>query len=424
MVYSLGRLARAAGLLALLPGLAAAGIAPARHVPPAPARVADPNPGLRNDLYGVTALSPTDVWAVGYDCTAKCGTSAETDRTLIEHWDGTGWSQVTSPDPGTAVDKLFAVTAASATDAWAVGYDCSLNCHRAGERERTLVLHWNGTAWDQVASPNPFPDELTAVTATSATDAWAVGYYCTTGCLGSSGTNGTLIEHWNGTAWTHVSSPDPGASPKSDYLFGAAATGPDGAWAGGSYCAANCFTPNEVDKNLILRWNGTAWSKVTSPNPGKGQPFVTAMSADSPTDAWAAGWSLPDNGPQKTMLLHWNGSAWSKVTAPSPGNSIILNGLSAQSPTDVWATGVNEDPASGAQQTFTVHWDGTAWQQVTSPSPGLPPNPATNYLRQVSADSPTDAWAVGSYCSSHCAENSERDKTLILHWNGTAWSVS
>jgi hypothetical protein len=42
----------------------------------------------------------------------------------------------------------------------------------------------------------------------------------------------------------------------------------------------------------------------------------------------------------------------------------------------------------------------------------------------VSADSPTDAWAVGSYCSSHCAENSERDKTLILHWNGTAWSVS
>ena len=58
MVHSLGRLARAAALLALLPGLAAAGVAPARHVPPAPAQAAGPNPGLRNNLYGVTALSP------------------------------------------------------------------------------------------------------------------------------------------------------------------------------------------------------------------------------------------------------------------------------------------------------------------------------------------------------------------------------
>jgi len=35
----------------------------------------------------------------------------------------------------------------------------------------------------------------------------------------------------------------------------------------------------------------------------------------------------------------------------------------------------------------------------------------------VSADSATDAWAVGSYLS-----KSVRD-TLILHWNGTAWAV-
>jgi hypothetical protein len=63
--------------------------------------------------------------------------------------------------------------------------------------------------------------------------------------------------------------------------------------------------------------------------------------------------------------------------------------------------------------TLILGWNGTAWSQVSSPSPG----PASNVLTGVSADSATDAWAVGSYLS-----KSVRD-TLILHWNGTAWSV-
>jgi len=74
----------------------------------------------------------------------------------------------------------------SATSAWAVG--CTGG--------NTLILRWNGTVWKRVPSPNPSPDHaqcLAGVSAASASDAWAVGY--------TDGGGKTLIVRWNGIAW-------------------------------------------------------------------------------------------------------------------------------------------------------------------------------------------------------------------------------
>ena len=49
-----------------------------------------------------------------------------------------------TPNPGHLSDALSGVSAISATDAWAVGYASS----RTGQQP--LILHWNGTAWRQV----------------------------------------------------------------------------------------------------------------------------------------------------------------------------------------------------------------------------------------------------------------------------------
>src|SRR5229473_1076340 len=63
-------------------------------------------PGLQNGLLGVTAVSSSDVWAVG-----DSGSG-----TLIEQWDGTSWTVVPSPSPaGTLANPLFGVAAVSAT---------------------------------------------------------------------------------------------------------------------------------------------------------------------------------------------------------------------------------------------------------------------------------------------------------------------
>ena len=63
---------------------------------------------------------------------------------LIEHWDGTSWSVVSSPNL-TQGGFLSAVTAISTNNVWAVGEDDNLSVD--------LVEHWDGTSWSVVSSP-------------------------------------------------------------------------------------------------------------------------------------------------------------------------------------------------------------------------------------------------------------------------------
>src|SRR5262252_654169 len=91
-------------------------------------------------------------------------------RTLIEHWNGSAWRQQASPDPGPASSVLIGVDASAGTAPWAAGdFD-------NGHGSQSLVLRWNGTRWAQVPSPNPHgSSELEGVSAASASNAWAVG---------------------------------------------------------------------------------------------------------------------------------------------------------------------------------------------------------------------------------------------------------
>jgi hypothetical protein len=43
-------------------------------------------------------------------------------HTLIEHWNGSAWTIVPSPNVGSGNNSLAAVAARSANDVWAVGY--------------------------------------------------------------------------------------------------------------------------------------------------------------------------------------------------------------------------------------------------------------------------------------------------------------
>src|ERR1700753_2625643 len=66
---------------------------------------------------------------------------------------------------------LYGVAAVSASSAWAVGYTGS-------SAEKTLMLHWNGKAWSRVTSLKVLDGaegSLSAVKVVSAKNAWAVG---------------------------------------------------------------------------------------------------------------------------------------------------------------------------------------------------------------------------------------------------------
>ena len=204
----------------------------------------------------------------------------------------------------------------------------------------------------RAAADPSFPGSLHGVAAASSTDAWAVGFTSPPG-----GRNYTLILHWNGTAWSRVASPSPGASSE---LLGVSATAPASAWAVGQYCTFACGTSSATWNALIMHWNGTAWSRVASPGPNATMGTLFSVSATSSTNAWAVG--AASTSPQD-LIVHWNGTTWFRVAGPSPGPHAGLLAVTATSATNAWAVGDYSTPA-GQPRTLILHWNGTNWSRA------------------------------------------------------------
>jgi erythromycin esterase-like protein len=350
-----------------------------------------------NGLNGVAAVSAHSVWAVG---------SAATGKLLIEHWDGRAWGQVPSASPGGATESLLSsVAATGSSTAWAVGY------YNTGKTIKTLIERWNGRGWAQVASPNPggvHGSLLLGAAAAGSSTAWAVGYYSTGKTIKA------LIERWNGRGWVQVTSPSPGGSDAR--LNGVAAAGKSSAWAVGSYFGPSlrplierwngrawrvvtspnpggcCNALNAVttigesgawaagntgkkfDEALIERWNGRAWQQVTSPRPaGSRGSNLTAIAARSPANAWAVGYYWADTHVDpavKTLIERWNGRAWKQEPSPNPGGPAVhlpdqslLQAVCTVSSSQAWAAG-SYSSGSPFGKILIERRTGGTWSQV------------------------------------------------------------
>jgi hypothetical protein len=356
-----------------------------------------------DNLLGVSAVSATDAWAVGYKCSnAECEIPDLTYTTLIEHWTGRKWSTVASTNPFPS-DQLTAVSAVSATDAWAVG---NATPGETATSAQMLIEHWNGRKWSTTPAPDVSTDTyvLRGVSAISATDAWAVGTWDAHGVNARA-----LILHWNGKKWSKVASPN----PVGRGFEGVSAASAADAWAVGQYTNAG----GQV-ATLTEHWNGRKWSKVASPGPSPGEGNgLSGVSTLTPTEAWAVGSSGTLEG-WRTMVLRWNGKAWKPVASPDPGSSFnILDGVSAVSASDAWAVGNYSSNKGNTQITLILRWNGKAWTRVPSPSPN-PNSSGINNLAGVSAVSPGHAFAAGSSNDAFTGVN----LALIVGWNGKRWA--
>jgi len=142
------------------------------------------SPQLPNGAYlqAVTAISKNDVWAAGDINVSKEGI-------LMEHYDGTSWSVVSSP-AFTGVGPIYDISASASNNIWAVGGNTS--------------LHFDGTSWTRV--PGVSTVNMGSVLALSPIDVWASGVG--PGATRNSFPRATFV-HWNGTSWSIVSSPNP-----------------------------------------------------------------------------------------------------------------------------------------------------------------------------------------------------------------------
>ncbi len=335
-------------------------------------------PGLEDNKIplDIGAMSANDVWVVG---------TQSSPGSLIGHWNGAGWSLVPHPDPGNFLNTFEAVAATSANDVWAVGqyenYDPYVSL------PSTLIEHWNGTDWRVVPSPDvgATSQSLPGVAAIASDDAWAVGYYGT-----SSSDLRTLILHWNGSVWSVVPSPNLGAG--SNKLESVAAVSANDIWAVGHYWSET----ERRERTLAMHWDGHAWSVVPSPIAGAGDNELDGVTAISGDNIWAVGGYFDvRSGRNLALIEHWDGSHWSIVPNPANGTRPpMLHAAAADHSGTVWAVGWFVEQ-NGPIRTLTMRYSGGVTFSDVQPSDYF--YQAVNYLYCGGAISGYSDGTFGSY---------------------------
>jgi hypothetical protein len=197
--------------------------------------------------------------------------------------------------------------------------------------------------------------------------------------------------------------PNPAVAGGDTILTALSASSADDVWAAGY------SNSDGVSLTLVQRWNGQQWSIVPSANVESRSNYLTGVEALAPDNAWAVGYHCAGNceGDTAPLVQHWDGERWSIMSLPGTGR---LNGISAVSANDIWAVGNNDG------QTIALHWDGSLWTGVPTNDPPLPSS--LFVLNAVTAISSSDVWAVGQ--EHDTAGN--RYKKLIYHWDGNRWA--
>ena len=310
------------------------------------------------------------------------------------------WTLFPTLDPYRTGNQLVAVAGTGASDVWEVG----------ASFRKTLslgyVLHWNGSTWTayKEADPLKFGGQFSGVAAPAAGDVWAVGSQ-----YGASGyrKSQAAIEHWTGSQFAVVAAP--AVQNSATVLYGVAAFGSNDIWAAGGSQATGA-----LEQSYLIHWDGSAWTQAASPNVPKFSTNLTAVAGSSSTDVWSVGdaYGIPSSNYQ-TLAEHWDGSAWTIVPTQTPtGHSGRLNAVTALSPTDAWAVGQYVNGSSLVP--LTEHWNGSGWTTVPAPDPGG----GSVFLLGVTAVSSTEVWAVGEIA------RGKRVVTYALRWDGTAWKVA
>lgn len=307
------------------------------------------------------------------------------ELTLAELWNGTTWSVLPTPTPtGATGSALGGVSCATASACAAVGYYVN-----ASGVDMTLVEGWNGIAWSIQASASPTGGGVLSSVSCRVSPCTAVGH---------SSQNIPLAERWNGSAWVI----QPTATPAGG-----------GALSGVSCTAASsCSAVGQSGKaTLAERWNGTAWSIQPTPNP---TPVDTVMvssllsgvSCTAATGCTAVGywngWQCNNGKPTcncfqlpycrhrlATLVEAWGGAGWGIQPSPSPGyTGSSLGGVSCVSTNACTAAGTTIGPAIG--EALAEQWNGSTWTYQYPPTPS-----AGAALAGVSCTTATACTAVG-----------------------------
>jgi hypothetical protein len=260
--------------------------------------------------------------------------------------------------------------------------------------------------WKVVPSPNggnqAEGNVLLATSALSSTDAWAVGAEPNP----SQYLTATLAEHWDGTQWSII--PTPPISAPTVQLNSIAAVNSSEVWVAGFSDDPNCL----CGQTVVEHWNGIRWTRLTTPNPGVAD-YLTGIAAISATDVWAVGYEWISNITEIPLLLHYNGTIWKPIN-PSRLRLGQLSSVFARATNDVWAVGWTGIVPN--VKALALHWNGTSWKRVAFPTE----SGGWIVLQSASGVATNDVWAVGDYQFFGLNGNLSLS-ARSYHWDGSQW---
>jgi hypothetical protein len=296
------------------------------------------------------------------------------------------WTRVASPNRGAVASALQDVVMVPGTStAWAVGYyyDSNLAAYR------TMTQRFNGTSWSIVPSVNASAtgySQLNRVDATSTSNVWAIG---------------SLVERYNGTNWVAMS------SPAGVALRGLDVVSPSEVWVAGYSGSAATVT----------QWkNGTWTARYTQASTGRHLTVFEAIAVDGSGQVWAVGWDRDYDAPGRpvsSLVVHYNGTSWTRETTPNPANRNTLMDVVALANGEVFAVGVAQDTSGGGitPRSLMLRRQSTGWSSLTVPQGETG---SQDQLLSVAAVSSTSVWSVGYYNS----PSSGLYEPLLVHWTG------
>lgn len=247
------------------------------------------------------------------------------------------WTETATPDIGAGYG-FEAIEVLSDTDAWAVGV--------ADTEDGTVAAHWDGTAWTHTKTPAAW--DLLDVAGSAGDDVWAVG-------RGQSGAN---LIRWDGGAWSSVDSPDPGLPDgQTPGLYAVAAHESGKAWAGG------CGDSDSASTGYAQHWDGSKWMNSELPIPdGAGNSCVFGFEYVADDEVWAFGTTWD----KKAWILRWDGTAWKRQTTPEHTESVTMSGSYRGDDGRLCAGGYTLDADLKPSPYLLCRDDGT-WTEIATP---------------------------------------------------------
>jgi hypothetical protein len=341
----------------------------------------DPAEGMASYLRDVWADPTGGAWAVG----AMPEPGVDRSLSYALGWDGSEWERTAIPDrrPG-GTNTLAGVGGAGRRDVWAVGWSKADAEHVAS----TVAVHWDGTAWSRVTTPNPGPagNRLEAVAAVGSDDVWAVGAQLPP----ASASWQPLAIHWDGASWAGAAFPAVEGCGETGELTDVAAGG------GVVLATGTCWavSPPGAERGFVGSWDGERWEIVHTTG-SESESTRLASVAVAGTDAWVVGWSRTiagaAGGPETALLVHHDGRTWATTAVPTGAASSRLNQVVTHAG-QVWAVGVQGDRGR-LRGSLGLHWDGRRW--TVERLGGGPEADEVADLHGVDVGPSGQLWAVG-----------------------------